>query len=212
MPIPVTAPVDEPTAKTPAPAVLLHVPPVTGLLNVVVAPMHRVVIPAMGARLFTVSVVVLIQPEVFAKVISVVPVETLATMPELLPIVATAVLLLIQVPKGELLNVVDAPAQTEVRPTIAVGSAFTVAAMLVRQVPPIEYVTFAVPAVSPFTIPVVDPTPTLPLPALPLQVPPVVALLSVVEAPAHSVLTPAIGGGPVLMVIVVVVMQPGGIE
>ena len=55
------------------------------------------------------------------------------TIPELVPIVATLVLLLIHVPPPVLERVVVEPAQTVVVPAIAVGNGFTVTTVVVIQ-------------------------------------------------------------------------------
>jgi hypothetical protein len=60
--MPVTNPVAVLKVKMPAEPGLLHTPPIAGLLKVELAPTHNVVAPVMGDRLFTVTVVVLMQP------------------------------------------------------------------------------------------------------------------------------------------------------
>jgi hypothetical protein len=65
------------------------------------------------------------------------------------------------------------------------------------------YVIATVPAVTPVTIPVPDPTVAIPLLLL-LQVPPVVASLSVIWEPAITVLLPEIAPGVGFTVTIVV--------
>jgi hypothetical protein len=107
--------------------------------------------------------------------------------------VATAVLPLVhEPPEGELLNVNVPPTQNDPEPVIAVGSGLTVTMLVV--IPELSvYVITAVPAETPVTTPLDEPTVamlTLPL----LHVPPPIESLNVVELPAHSVRMPAIGG------------------
>ena len=72
-------------------------------------------------------VIVAADPQLLEYVITVVPVETPETMPVLLPIVATAVLLLVQAPLvAVLVRVMFEPGQTLVAPEIPDGVLFTV--------------------------------------------------------------------------------------
>ena len=61
------------------------------------------------------------------------PAATPETMPELVPIVATLVLLLVQVPPPVFERVVVEPAQTVAVPVIADGNGFTVTTVVVIQ-------------------------------------------------------------------------------
>lgn len=59
-------------------------------------------------------------------------------MPVVEPIVAIAVLLLVQMPPlTELPNVITSPAQSEVGPVIAVGVGFTVTILTAKQLGPV---------------------------------------------------------------------------
>ena len=66
-----------------------------------------------------------------------------------------------------------------------------------------------VPAVTPVTIPVLAPTDAVPVLLL-LHVPPVVAELSVVTAPVHTVDAPDIAAGNGLTVTTAITRQPVG--
>ena len=68
---------------------------------------------------------------------------------------------------------------------------------------------FAMPADTPVTIPVTEPTVPI-LVGLLLQVPPVVASLKGVVAPAQTLVIPVGAGGPGLTVSVRVAVQPVG--
>lgn len=124
---PVTVPVTEPTVAT-ATVLLLHTPPVVAELSVVADPAHTLVVPVIAAGIaLTVTVVVVLQPDVSVKVIEVVPAETPVTIPELL-IVATAGVLLVHdsPPVDASLKPMVVPTHKEVVPVIASGNGFTV--------------------------------------------------------------------------------------
>ena len=134
---PAATPVTIPDALTVATAVTLldHVPPAGDELNVEVEPTHSVVEPVMadGAEL-TLTTVVLVQPDVNRNVIVVVPVLIAVTTPDILPIVATDVLLLIhEVPTMLSNNVVVPPTQRVVTPVIGVVAAFTLIVVVLKQ-------------------------------------------------------------------------------
>ena len=99
---------------------LLHEPPPTALLNVIVAlRAHKDVGPVIGSSGFTVTVVVAKQPPAIEYVIGAVPGATPYTTPEVRPIVAIPVALLTHVPPGALLlNVVVLPWHSVVTPDI----------------------------------------------------------------------------------------------
>jgi hypothetical protein len=121
------------------------------------------------------------------------------------PVVATAVLLLLQVPEGVAsLSVVAEPAQTVNVPVIAAGTGFTVIIVVTRQPVGNEYEMLAVPAVTPDTMPDDEPTVAIAV-ALLVQVPPVVASPSVVVKPLHTLVAPVIDAGSGLTVTVMVV-------
>jgi hypothetical protein len=95
---PVTIPLNEPTVATEVEPED-HEPPVTVLLNVMLFPVHTLPTPemAVGAEL-TVITAVVIQPVPGVYVIVAVPRDNPFTMPLVIPIVATEVLLLLHVP------------------------------------------------------------------------------------------------------------------
>ena len=102
--MPDTTPVVAPTFATDGFA-LLHVPPATALLSVVVAPTHTFALPVIAGSIgmvFTVSCAVTLvgQPKLFVTVyvIVVVPAATPVTIPLKIPIVATAGVLLVHTP------------------------------------------------------------------------------------------------------------------
>jgi len=111
---------------------LLHTPPVVASVNVVVLPTQTDLVPPIAAgaegNAYTVTVVVLVQPPLFLKVITLVPATTPFTRPVLL-IVATVVfadtqgVVVAAVPDP--VNWVVNPAQTVNVPVI-VGIALTV--------------------------------------------------------------------------------------
>ena len=106
--------------------VLLHVPPVVASLSIVVVPAHILVVPVIGVAGFTVTTAVAEQPAAVMKVIVEVPGDTPVIIPVAAPAVATAVLLLLQVPApAELLRVVVLPWHTVRVPNIG-ARAFTV--------------------------------------------------------------------------------------
>ncbi len=132
---------DPPVAVTVAFPVLLltHVPPVVPmLLSVVKADWHTVNDPEIGVGIGnTVITVPVEQPVVPRKLITLVPADIPATTPDVTPIVATAVLLLVHdVPTvGKLITVV-LPWQTVLLPDIDPPTPeFTVMFFVLKQPP-----------------------------------------------------------------------------
>jgi hypothetical protein len=193
---------------------LLHVPPESPLeVSVAVVPVDRVlvpeIVPALGnAFIVTVVEVLVLQPFALTAYVTVaVPAATPDTTPEALT-VATAVLLLDQVPPANPLVVrgVVAPAQIVVVPEIvpALGNVFIVTVVEVLVLQPFaltEYVTVAVPAATPETTPEALTVATAVLlldqvpPANPLVVRDVVAPAQKLVVPE---IVPALGRGVVL--------------
>ena len=136
--MPAATPVTTPDVEIVATPVLLlvHRPPVDVLLNVVVEPAHTTIVPVMAAGSgCTVSTAVRSQPAVEVYTMVDVPVPKPEAIPEALPIVAMAGLLLDHVPPVVVLvSVVVLPSQTVRAPLIAAGSAFTVKPVTLRQV------------------------------------------------------------------------------
>lgn len=106
--------------------VIVHAPPVVASANPAVVPTHNDVGPVIGSGLvFTVTLTVLGQPSGDKSVIVVPPASTPDTIPEMGSIVATEVLLLLQVPPVIVdANVIVAPVHTKVGPVIT-GLEFT---------------------------------------------------------------------------------------
>jgi hypothetical protein len=126
--------------------------------------------------------------------------------------VATALLLLVQLPPGvAFVHEVVPPMQSDVTPpVIGPGVTFTVTTLIAVQVP-IAYVMLTVPAVAPITpptMPVVVFTVALAVLLL-LQVPPVTVLVRAIVLPVHTeAIVGAIAAGLVLTVTVFVAKQP----
>ena len=88
---------------------------------------------------------------------------------------------------------VDAtPVQVKPGPEIAEGTGYTVTVVVAKSTPS-EYVISVVPAATPTTVPVADPTNATDR-FEEVQVPPGVGLLSVVLEPSHITVAPVIGG------------------
>jgi hypothetical protein len=130
----VTIPEEDPIAAF-VTSLLLHLPPPGRSLSVVVAPAQIVVVPVIeeGSGLM-VSALVAKQPvgNVYVRVVA--PFATPLTMPLPEPIVATLVLLLVQVPLPDTsLKVTVDPTHTFADPVIEAGKAFTVITLDVIQ-------------------------------------------------------------------------------
>ena len=121
-----------------------------------------------------------------------VPTVTPVNIPLDEPMIATEVLLLLQVPgPAPSLWVVDPPTHTPGVPVIG-DIGFTVTVADVKHPPGIVYDISVVPAARPVTIP--DELPIVATPVLPLtHTPPPEALLSVVVFPWHTFIVPVIG-------------------
>lgn len=136
------------------------------------------------------------------------PADTPVSTPVLAPIVATPVEPLVHVPPPVAsVSVLVAPTQTVVPPLIAAGTAFIVAVAVARHPVANVYDIIEVPALTPVTMPVVEPmvaTPVLPL----VHMPPPVASVTVVVAPMHALNVPPIAAGLAFTVTTVVALQP----
>ena len=135
-----------------------------------------------------------------------VPAVTPVTIPLVEPTVALAFELLQVPPLVASARVVVRPAQTLVVPVIAAGNGLT--SILVVDIQPVlsMYVIVDVPAVTPVTIPDVEPIIALAFELL--QVPPLVASARVVVRPAQTLVVPVIAAGNGLTSILVVEIQP----
>ena len=123
------------------------------------------------------------------------------TTPVPMPIVATAVLLLLQEPpERPSVKVVVAPMHIDVAPAIAEGRGLTVTMRVAAQPVPLKVkVIVAVPAERLVTAPVVEPTVATAV-ALLLHVPEPDASLSMVAPPKHKAAVPVIAAGAPLTV------------
>jgi hypothetical protein len=181
---------------------LCHVPPVELFVSVVVADVHNESVPDIAdGLLFTVTTTATLLPHPVAYVIVAVPCAIPVTVPDELPTVAIEVLLLLQLPPVELLvSVVVEPVHKDAVPPIDAGAANTVTTlvavphMLVNEI-------IAVPCATPVTRPVLLPTVATDVLA-DVQLPTVVAEVSVVEAPAHNDEEPLTGNGASMIVCV----------
>ena len=229
---PYTTPVVEPTVPT-AVLLLLHVPvppEAVKSANVIVKPLHTdvdpVIAPATGDTLTVIFTVVVAEPQeavLSVNVIVVTPELTPYTTPVVEPTVPTAVLLLLHVPvppdavTSE--SVIVSPVHTDEGPVIvpAEGEVTTVTFIVVVADPQETVVSVnvivVVPALTPYTTPVVEPTvPTAVLLLLHVPVPPdAVASASGIVDPAHTevgpVIVPALGDA-LTVILVVVVADP----
>ena len=195
----------EPTAKL----LLLQVPPVVVLLNAVVNPTHTFNVPAIAAGLgLTVRPIVVIQPAAEVYVIVSAPLARPDTMPEVEPMVASAGVLLVQVPPAVAsVKVVVAPTHKVVEPAIAAGSGLTVTGVVTKQPVGNVKVIVTVPADTPFTTPVEEPmVARAVLLLLHMLVPD--ASASVVVFPTQTLVVPVIAKGSGLTVTFTEVVQP----
>ena len=93
---------------------LLHAPPASALASVVVVPGHALSVPVIaGGAELTVMVVAAEQPPADMKLTIEVPAVTPVTTPEAEPMVATAALLLVQVPPPPAVRVAVVPVQRQ---------------------------------------------------------------------------------------------------
>lgn len=199
---PALAPVTIPVLPTVAiPVLLLLQVPLPVPVTATVEPTHTLVPPPSGAgNASTDTTIVATQPSHVVYDIIVVLAAIPVTMP-VLPTVAAAGLLLLQVPHSDVLpNVVVEPAHTLAVPVIDGAAGLTVTKAFTWQPVATVYVIAAVPADTPVTIP--DVLPTVATPVLPLthDTPPPVALLRAVVLPAHTTIEPVIADGSALTV------------
>lgn len=115
-----------------------HTPPLGLPTNVVVPPpVHVLNVPLIDGKPVTVTTVLLLQPAAVVYSMVDVPDINPLTTPSV-PMVATLVLLLLQLPPpGAHVNVVVAPSHTNSVPPIALGLAFTVTTPVTLQPSPI---------------------------------------------------------------------------
>lgn len=131
------------------------------------------------------------------------------TKPLELPIVATPVFVLVHTPPGTLLPNVDVrPIHTFRLPVIVPGLGLTVTTVVRLQPEGNEYVIIDVPAISPLTMPVVDPMVATAVLLL-VHVPPDTVLPSVVVKPIHTLVAPVMVVGVGCTVTILVTKQLG---
>jgi hypothetical protein len=160
---------------------------------------------------FTVTVAVAVQPAGNVYVMVVVPGFNAVTTPEVMPTVATAVLLLPHEPPPVASpRPVVGPTQRLSVPLMGAGDGFTVTVAVVEQPPGSVYpIITAVAADTPVTRPEVSPTVASVVAPL-LQVPPGVASYRTVVNPTHTLIVPVMAAGSGFTVTVAVAMQPAG--
>ncbi len=132
---PPTTPEIIPTVPT-ADVLLVQNPPAGELARVVVAPMHMLGDPVMGAgNGLTVTTELIVQPPTEYTIVEVPSVKPL-TAPEVELTVATAGLLLVHVPPGvEFASVLVVPRHTTRLPVIGLSNGLTVTTLVVKQTP-----------------------------------------------------------------------------
>ena len=201
---PVTMPLAKPTVAT-AVLLLCHVPPVVASCSVAVEPAHTAAVPVIAETVaLTVSRKVATQPVLRLYFIVVVPADTPVTVPEAEPMVATAVLVLLQVPpEVASLNVVVKPTHTVEVPEIAAGKGLTVTLVTARHPVLSTYEITATPPVIPVTVPEVASMVAIAVLEL-LHVPPPGRSVRKVMEPAQTVVVPLMAKGVVLTVTVAV--------
>ena len=133
---------------------------------------------------------------------------TTVLVPVAVPVVATAMSLLLQVPPPVvLLNVVIDPAHNVAVPLMAAGAATTDVTRVARQPVLMVYDIIVVPVTRPLTTPVVLPI-VATVVLLLLQLPPEVVFASVALAPTQVPPGPVIAAGVALTVTTAVRRQP----
>jgi hypothetical protein len=116
---------------------MLHVPPVEGLVNVIVEPAQTVVGPTIGAAAVTTVITNVAAHPPTVYLIVTVPGLTPVTIPVVGPTVAIVTAVLLHIPPGVgLVSGVVAPTQTEPAPEIAAGNGLTVMDLVTKQPPP----------------------------------------------------------------------------
>jgi hypothetical protein len=131
---PDTTPDDEPTF-TKLGELLLHTPPATASLNVVVSPTHTESTPVIAAGAgFTVTVLANMHPPPNVYAMEAVPADKPVTTPLPVAIMATDVALLLHIPPDTASDmVITAPSHKLPAPPIASGIGFTVKTNTVLQ-------------------------------------------------------------------------------
>lgn len=179
----------------------LHVPPVVGLLSVIVLPAQKGMLPVIGRDSgFTVTVATTVPHTAVYDTITV-PLANAVTTPAMLT-PATGEDGILQVPPGtELLNVIALPGHRGAFPVIGPGSGFTVT---ITDADPQElvYKTVAVPAPTALSVP--EELIVATEEGATLQAPPVAGLVSKRVPPEQTGVLPVIGPDTALTVITTV--------
>jgi len=203
--VPALTPVTTPALVTVATAVLLlvQVPPVLGV-TLAVLPTFTAVAPPSVGRALTVKDTVAVQPVlVWVKVKVIVPALTPVTTPALVT-VATALLLLAQVPPVLGVTFAVLPTHTAVAPPKA-GTSLTVKDLVAAQPVLVSVnVKVTVPALTPVTTPALVTVATALL--LLAQVPPVFGVTLAV-LPTQTSVAPPVTGAPGTVVITTFVLE-----
>ena len=131
--IPLIIPVVPPTETLVL--LLVHVPPAMPSLRVVDDPLHTLGVPVMAVGLGLMVATVLVLQPVRGKVYTMVdvPGDTLVSSPEVKPMVATPVLLLVHVPPPASLKLAVVPMQILTEPTMIEGCELTVTVFVALQ-------------------------------------------------------------------------------
>lgn len=190
-------------------ALLLHEPPGVASVIVVVVPTQSVLLPIMGdGDELTVKTAVVEQPADVVKVIMTTPGEMAVTKPDVVPIAAMVVSLLLHVPvpMKASVNVAVLPTQRLLGPNINPGNGLTVTITGSDEQPePMENVMAVVPGIKPaVTIPVRLPT-VATAGLLLLHVPGPLTSVSIVVCPSQmlSGLPVGVAGGSVTFTVCV---------
>jgi hypothetical protein len=197
---------------------LFHVPPLTELLKVVVAPSHTlalpVIKPAVGIAVTVATLVAIAVPQLLVTAYDIValPPESPVTFPSSSTYAMVSSLLLHTPPVVALLNTVRLSSHTVAVPVIvpALGKGFTVTTVVATQLP-IAYDIVAVPVATPVTTP--DAFTVALLVALLLHTPPLTVFPRLVVADTHTVVVPVMEVlGALFIVTILVATVPQLVE
>jgi hypothetical protein len=180
---------------------------------VIFRPEHTVFEPEIvpGAAM-TVIVLVAAIPQPVEYVIVALPATPPVTTPLDVPTVATDVLFVLHVPPAVAsLSVIFEPEHTDEAPDMVPGAPITVIVVVTALPQPVEYEITALPAITPVTMPVPEPTVAVVVLLL-LHVPLVVELLNVMIEVEHTIVAPDIVPGAARTVIVLVASVPQPVE
>jgi hypothetical protein len=136
---------------------------------------------------------------------------TAVTVPELFTVATPGAELVQAPPEVASLRAVVEPIHAYAVPVIAAGCVFIVTIFVAGVPQPIEYVIVQVPAETPVTIPVDEPTVALAVLLL-IHEPPPVVLANVVDDPAHIVAVPVIAATELLTVTILLALVPHPVE